>query len=89
MDPSTSNQSPATQTRGKGGPSLSLRTKQACDKIISRRLEVPSNVDQNCGERTNAEGVVLRDCNMMFLVFKGREAKMATSLASHPVFEGS
>lgn len=68
---------------------MSLRAKQACDKIISRRLEMPSNVDQNCCERPNAEGVVLRDGNMMFPAFKGREAKMATSLASHPVSEGS
>jgi hypothetical protein len=89
MDPSTSNPSPATPPRGKGDPSLSLHTKQACDKIVSRDLEMPSNVGQNCGERSNAEGVVLRDGNMMFPVFKGREAKMATSLASHPVSEGS
>jgi hypothetical protein len=77
------------QTRDKGGPSLSLRKKQAYDKIISPRLEMPSNVGQNCGERSNAEGVVLRDCNMMFPVFRGREAKMATNLARHPVSEGS
>jgi hypothetical protein len=50
---------------------------------------MPSNVGQNCGERTNAERGMLRDGNVMFPVFKGREPKMATGLASHPVSEDS
>jgi len=68
---------------------LGLSAEQAFDELLSARSEVLSNVTKHAGQRTDPEGRVTRNGDVVLTAFESSQPQMAAGLTGHPIAQVS